>query len=79
LVQVAPWSADRIVAMKVPRLPPEFFAPRSWVKTSSTSPLKAALSGRTTTRLPIVWAIVPTLKIFRAGSQLAPPFVVRAR
>jgi hypothetical protein len=79
LVHVAPWSVERIAAMLKPPVSCSFLAPRSRVKTSSSSPLKAALSGRTTTRLPIVWAMVPALKIFLAGSQLLPPLVVRAR
>src|SRR6266508_219793 len=62
-----------------PRVSFSFLAPRNMVNTSTSAPRKAAVSGRTTMRLPIVWATVPALKIFLAGSQVFPPSVVRDR
>jgi hypothetical protein len=51
-----------------------------WIrsKTSTSSPLNCALSGSTTIWLAIVWLFVPGSKMMRAGSQVVPPFVVRA-
>src|SRR5215210_6100909 len=70
---VSPRSVERMNAMLNPRDPGgAFLAPWIRSKKSIRSPL-----GSTTIWLPIVWSIVPGSKIFRAGSQLSPPSVVR--
>src|ERR671935_2075504 len=68
--QVAPLSVERIIA----RLAPGALLPEPWnrVKKSISSPL-----GRTTIWWPMVAWFFLGAKMARAGSQVAPPSVVR--
>ena len=77
--QVAPLSSERIAAMLKPRVSCSFFGAADQCEHVEQLTVEPALSGRTTIRLPIVWAMVPALKIFLAGSHEFPPSVVRAR
>ncbi len=54
-------------------MPPAFFFATISVNRSTTVP-----SASTSIWLPIVWLCEPGSAIMRAGSQLAPPSVVRA-
>ena len=72
-LQLAPRSGDRSTAMLAPWRRPRLSLAKA-VITFTRAPVPSA-----TIWLPIVWSFWPGSKMTRAGSQVAPPLVVREK